>query len=133
MLSAAGLLCKSPLKYAVQLVKRAKAMMSKEYIQSSADILVSKGRPRHTTAWNLVVGDASRVGFDQIDFGWGKPVYGGIACAFPLLSIFGRCKNMRDEVGVVVPIWLPLGAMRKLRKELLRMTGGPTEDFRLEL
>lgn len=129
MLSRAGKLCKNPLGYSLELVKMAKATMSKEYIQSAADLLVTRGRPRYTTVWNLLVSDASRAGLDQIDFGWGKPVYGGAACAMPLISIYGRYKNKRGEVGVVVPIWLPLVAMSRLREELIRMTGGPIEDF----
>lgn len=129
VLSKAGQLCRSPLGHALELVKKAKAMMSKEYMHSTADLLATKGRPRHTTVWNFLVADASRVELEQIDFGWGKPVYAGVAYAFPLLSIYVRYENTKGEVGVMVPVWLPPVAMSKLRKEVIRMIGGPDEEF----
>ena len=45
VLSKAELLCKNPLGYALELVKKTKAEMSEEYIRSVADLMVIKGRP----------------------------------------------------------------------------------------
>ncbi|KAJ4719205.1 Benzyl alcohol O-benzoyltransferase [Melia azedarach] len=42
--SKAEVLCRSPLEYAVELVKKAKADMNEEYIRSVADLMVIKGR-----------------------------------------------------------------------------------------
>ncbi|XP_030472107.1 alcohol acyltransferase 17-like isoform X2 [Syzygium oleosum] len=122
VLSKAGHLCNRPLGYAVELVKKAKEMVSEEYVRSSIDVLVIKGRPKYTTVWNYVVADMTKVGFEEVDFGWGKPVYGGIPGAFPLISIYVKYKTRKGEEGIVVPIMLPERAMQRFQQELEKMT-----------
>ncbi|KAF7849186.1 hypothetical protein BT93_L1144 [Corymbia citriodora subsp. variegata] len=126
VLSKAGHLCNSPLGYAVELVKKAKEMVSEEYVRSSVDVLVIKGRPKYTTVWNYVVGDATKVGFEEADFGWGKPVHGSVAGAFPLVSICMKYRTREGEEGIVVPIMLPERAMQRFQEELAKMTDEPT-------
>ncbi|KAJ0021749.1 hypothetical protein Pint_30873 [Pistacia integerrima] len=75
--SKAEVLCKRELGYAVQLVKAAKAQMSGEYIRSVADLMEIKGRIRYTNLENFVVSYVKNSGFKEVDFGWGKAVYGG--------------------------------------------------------
>ncbi|KAI6706870.1 hypothetical protein NL676_009832 [Syzygium grande] len=99
VLSKAGRLCSSPLGYAVDLVRKAKGMVSEEYVRSSIDTLVIKGRPKYTTVWNYVVADSTKVGFEEVDFGWGKPAYGGVAGAFPLISFYVKYKTRKGEEG----------------------------------
>ena len=115
VLSKAELLCKNPLGYALDLVKKTKAEMSEEYIKSVADLMVIKGRPPYITAGNFFVADTTQVGFSGIDFGWGKPIY-------------ARFKNKKGENGVVVPIRLPLPAMERFQLELLKITQEPVDQ-----
>ncbi|KAJ6416143.1 hypothetical protein OIU84_004862 [Salix udensis] len=118
-ISEAGILCQSPLGYALELVRRLKTQMNEEYLKSVADLMVLNGRPHYTTVWNFLIGDVTRVGLGDIDFGWGKPVYGGPAGALPCSSYFiGGFKNSSGEEGVLVPVLLPLPIMNRFQQEL---------------
>ncbi|KAL3738513.1 hypothetical protein ACJRO7_019960 [Eucalyptus globulus] len=130
VLSKAGHLCTSPLGYAVELVKKAKEMVSEEYVRSFIDASVIKGGPKHTTVWDYVVADTTKVGFEAVDFGWGKPVYGGVAGAVPSISIYVKYKTREGEEGIVAAIMLPERAMRRFQEELEKMTdkGTVSED-----
>ena len=128
VLSKAELLCKNPLGYALELVKKTKAEMSEEYLRSVADLMVIKGRPSYITAGNFLVADTTQVGFSGIDFGCGKPVYGGPSGAIPFVSFYARFKNNKGEDGVVVPIRLPLTAMERFQLELLKIIQEPVDQ-----
>ena len=121
-ITKAGMLCTYPLEYAIKLVKKAKAKMSKEYVKSVADLMVIKGRPLSTQPGNYLVSDVTRVGFEDVDFGWGKAVYGGAARALSILSFCMRFKNRKGEEGKVIPICLPPLVMERFEHELKRMT-----------
>ncbi|XP_059663072.1 methanol O-anthraniloyltransferase-like [Cornus florida] len=132
-LSTSEMLCRKPLRYAVELVKSAKGQMSEEYIKSVADLMVIKGRPLYTVAGNYIVSDTTRAGFDKLDFGWGNPVYGGIATAISLISFYVPFKNSKGEDGIVVPICLPPPVMERFKHELHKMTQlGGVEDSSYE-
>ncbi|XP_070679476.1 alcohol acyl transferase 1 allele GSa-like [Malus domestica] len=47
--SKAEPLCKNPLGYALELVRKAKATMNEEYLRSVADLLVLRGRPQYSS------------------------------------------------------------------------------------
>ncbi|GAV87396.1 Transferase domain-containing protein [Cephalotus follicularis] len=119
--SLVGHLCDNHLGYAVELVKEAKAQMSEEYVKSVSDLMVIKGRPLYTTIGNFIVSDNTHTGFDEVDFGWGKPVYGGPAGATSVISFYNKC-NKKGMEGIVVPICLPLTAMERFQEELKIMT-----------
>ncbi|XP_014520417.1 methanol O-anthraniloyltransferase [Vigna radiata var. radiata] len=123
-LSKAGLLCENSLGYALGLIREAKGRMSEEYVRSMVDLMVLKGRPMYRTHGSFFVGDMTRVGFDEVDFGWGKPVYGGPVGAIPLSSYLARFKN-----GIMVPILLPQLVMKRFLRELTKMTS--EEEFNL--
>ncbi|MED6142927.1 hypothetical protein PIB30_002219 [Stylosanthes scabra] len=127
--SEAGTLCRKPLSYGVELIREAKAKMKEEYIRSMVDFLVMKGRPMYrSSTGHLMVGDLTRVGFDEVDFGWGKAVYGGSMGARPLVSFLCNFRNGRGEDGIVAPILLPRLVMKRFLLELLKITGDYQEN-----
>ncbi|KAL6001792.1 Benzyl alcohol O-benzoyltransferase, partial [Asimina triloba] len=127
-IAAAGELCRNPLAYALERVSRAKREVSQEYMQSLADLMVMRGRPHFAVVRAYVVSDLTRAGFEKIDFGWGKPAYGGPAKggvgAIPGVASFyiPYWNKARGEDGIVVPCCLPAPAMDRLAAEIERMT-----------
>ncbi|KAK3197983.1 hypothetical protein Dsin_021398 [Dipteronia sinensis] len=122
-LSTAEKLSKNPLGYALELVRKAKADVTEEYMKSVADMMVIKGRPHFTVVRSYLVSDLTRAGFGDVDFGWGKAVYGGAAKggvgAIPgVASFYIPFKNNKGEDGIVVPVCLPAPAMVRFVKEL---------------
>ncbi|KAF2316269.1 hypothetical protein GH714_041610 [Hevea brasiliensis] len=122
VVSSAQFLCKNPLGYAVELVRKCKKQMNEEYVRSVTDLMVIQGRPNFVTRWNFLVVDTSRSGLADIDFGWGKPIYGGPIGGFPYISTFARFRKRNGEDGIVVPIWLPKPVMERFKHEILKMT-----------
>lgn len=130
-ISTAGDLSKNPLPHALELVRKAKADVTEEYMKSLADLMVIRGRPHFTVVRSYLVSDVTHAGFGQVDFGWGNPAYGGPAKggvgAIPgVASFYIPFKNNKGENGIVVPICLPADAMEVFVKELEGMlkTGG---------
>ncbi|PIN19372.1 benzyl alcohol O-benzoyltransferase [Handroanthus impetiginosus] len=89
----AGVLCESPLTYDLDLVQWAKTQVNKKYVKSLADFMVIKGRPNYVTALNYMVFDITNFGFDKLDLEWGKPLFGGVSCATPVITIYSSLKN----------------------------------------
>ncbi|KAH7687109.1 Benzyl alcohol O-benzoyltransferase protein [Dioscorea alata] len=115
-------LCNKPIEYALELVKKAKSQgMTREYLQSVADLMVLRGRPHFTIANSYLVSDLTRAGLENVDFGWGKAVYGSVAKGgigdIPLVSFYIPFRN-----GIVVPVCLPSTAMDRFVKEIENMT-----------
>lgn len=61
------------------LVKTAKANVSEEYARSLIDLMVIKSRPRLPMVRSYIVSDLTSVRSRDVNFGWGKAVYGGLA------------------------------------------------------
>ncbi|KAL7187841.1 hypothetical protein ACSBR1_037815 [Camellia fascicularis] len=129
----AEMLCKNPLEYAVESVKKAEALVTKKYIRSVTDFLVVKGRPPYSRSWNFFVSDTTRAGFGEVDFGWGKPVYGGPVGGTSFSSPYALFRNGDGEDGNVVPICLSVAAMERFKVELWRMTLGTNGDLHGEI
>lgn len=111
-------LCNEPVEYALELVKKAKSQgMTREYLQSVADLMVLRGRPHFTIAKSYLVSDLTRAGLENVDFGWGKAVYGSVAKGgigdIPLVSFYIPFRN-----GIVVPVCLPSTAMDRFVNEI---------------
>lgn len=115
-------------EYALELVKKAKGEAHSEYLQSVADLMVIKGYPCYTSSWaTFFLSGIHRVGFRDLDFGWGKPVYGGPAVAGfgpnPEITFFLDGMNAEGEQGIVVSINLPSSAMKMFAQELEKVLG----------
>ncbi|XP_052210263.1 methanol O-anthraniloyltransferase-like [Diospyros lotus] len=127
-ISEAGKLCRNPVGYALELVKKAKAQVNEEFIRSSADCIVMKERPSFLTPWNFVVNDTTRAGFTEVDFGWGMPTYGGPEHTdTSLMNLCTRFKNGKAEKVIMVPMHLPVAAMERFEEEIWTMTREPVE------
>ncbi|XP_050221521.1 benzyl alcohol O-benzoyltransferase-like [Mercurialis annua] len=117
--STAEELVKNSIGYALELIRKAKADMTKEYVQSAADTLVIKGRPCFPVDGTYIISDVRHLGWRDVDFGWGKALYGGPAKAFPVMvSYFVAFENEKDESGFVVPVCLPAQVMERFAREL---------------
>ncbi|XP_021856158.1 benzyl alcohol O-benzoyltransferase-like [Spinacia oleracea] len=115
--SSAGKISKNPIGYALDLIKKTKAKVTQEFMMSLADLMVIKGRPRFNETF--VVSDITRAGFDELDYGWGPPVYGGnVIPGTYRISVYVPLKNWKGEKGIFVPICLPRKAMKIFVKEL---------------
>ncbi|KAK2456392.1 benzyl alcohol O-benzoyltransferase [Trifolium repens] len=77
--TTAGELCEKPLEFALELIKKARDEVSEEYMHSVADLMVTKGKPLFTIVRSCLVLDTTYAGLRNLDFGWGKAVYGGMA------------------------------------------------------
>lgn len=134
-MSTAGKLCQNPLGYALELVMKAKADVTEEYMRSLADLMVIRGRPHFTVVRGYLVSDVTRAGFRDVDFGWGKAAYGGPAKggvgAIPgVASFYIPFTNKNGETGIVVPFCLPGPAMDRFMIQLDSMLNSekPTKN-----
>ncbi|KAJ4841376.1 hypothetical protein Tsubulata_933360 [Turnera subulata] len=121
-LATASNLTRNPLGYALELVKKAKAQFSRDYISSVASLMVTKGRPGYVTARTFELTDITHVGFPELDYGWGEAAYGGpadagcpedLACGYLL-----PFANKKGEKRIIATFSLPAIAMERLSKEL---------------
>ncbi|KQJ99965.1 benzyl alcohol O-benzoyltransferase [Brachypodium distachyon] len=127
--TTAGELCRDRggLGHALELVKKAKAAVTGEYLQSVADLMVLAGRPLFALSRTYIVSDVSHAGFKGVDLGWGEAVYGGPAKGgegpFPgVANYFSRSKNGKGEEGILVPVCLPEDAMDKFQLQIQGLT-----------
>ncbi|KAI3828865.1 hypothetical protein L1987_02975 [Smallanthus sonchifolius] len=122
VISKAKDLCNKPLDHALELVMKTKSSVTEEYVRSTADLMVVKGRPYFTTASTFIVSNLTRVGLNKVKFGWGEPLYAGLPNENPDLpgvySEYMPSTNEIGESGIVVKIGLPIPAMEKFVKEL---------------
>uniref|UniRef100_N1QR33 3'-N-debenzoyl-2'-deoxytaxol N-benzoyltransferase n=1 Tax=Aegilops tauschii TaxID=37682 RepID=N1QR33_AEGTA len=106
---------------AVALVRRAKAAVTAEYVRSTVDVLVLRGRPFLALQNLFVVSDNRHAGFHRVDFGWGEPVHGGPADTVFGVTFFVPVKDRDGEDAVAVPIVLPRPAMERFAAEMERL------------
>lgn len=125
-ITTVGELCQNPLGYAVELIMSAKASVTDEFMRSTADFLAEKGRPGFNTVRTLIVSDLTRLGFTDVDFGWGKALYGGTTRGNPPASFFVLSRNNRGEGGIGVVIDLPRPVMATFALEIQKMIGKPS-------
>ncbi|CAN6340560.1 unnamed protein product [Urochloa humidicola] len=107
---------------AVELVRQAKATVTAEYVRSTADLLVLRGRPCVAMSNNMfIVSDNRRTGFYGVDFGWGVPVFAGPSSAMPVGSFILAVRNGDGENAAALPIMLPRPAMDRFASEVERL------------
>ena len=104
-------------------MKKAKANVSEEYARSLIDLMVIKSRPRLPMVQSYIVSDLTSVRSRDVNFGWGKAVYGGLAKVFPepnkeSINFYIPMKNSEGDNGILVPVYLPSLAMERFVKEL---------------
>ncbi|KAF5823521.1 putative benzyl alcohol O-benzoyltransferase [Helianthus annuus] len=125
VVSKARDLINKPLGHALELVKKAKSSVTEEYVRSTADLMVVKGRAQYKFDSTFVVSNLSRVGFNKVNFGWGESIYAGLAKDDKdIPGVFSNCMpstNEQGELGIVVIVGLPLPAMEKFVKQLKRI------------
>ncbi|KAJ0872589.1 putative benzyl alcohol O-benzoyltransferase [Helianthus annuus] len=113
-------LCNKPFAYALELVMKVKSDVN---IKSVSDLMSFK-RPLEFTAIRAFgISDLTRVGLDEVDFGWGKPTYarvpkGGISIVRGVTSFYLPYRNNKGESGIVMPIALPSGSVDRFVKEI---------------
>ncbi|MED6176217.1 hypothetical protein PIB30_085964 [Stylosanthes scabra] len=133
-------LCEQPFTYAVELIKKAKAEVTEEYMHSLADFLVINGRPLYTLPWSFISSKLSRIGFRKVDFGWGNAVHAGVSDGnggqIYGINTFGELHLMDYEnsdnrkEGLLLPILLPANAMERFAKELDDMLWNPNQAIK---
>nr|GMD97518.1 methanol O-anthraniloyltransferase [Ipomoea batatas] len=114
----------NPLDYAVKLIEEAKGRANEDYIRSMVNFMASKGRPPILRSISsFIVTDLSRLGFSEMDFGWGKPVYGGTMEGERSATIIAHAlyRNSDGEDGIVVPVFLPPPAMKRFEEEMKKL------------
>uniref|UniRef100_A0A6N2NIX1 Uncharacterized protein n=1 Tax=Salix viminalis TaxID=40686 RepID=A0A6N2NIX1_SALVM len=91
--------------------------ITEEYIRSLADFIeITKGLPKGLQSY--VVSDLTSVGFDQVDYGWSKPVYTGPSKAMPddinnSGTYYLPYRNKKGERGTMVLISLRAPVMER--------------------
>uniref|UniRef100_A0A0E0L0L6 Uncharacterized protein n=1 Tax=Oryza punctata TaxID=4537 RepID=A0A0E0L0L6_ORYPU len=114
----AGELWRRPFGHALRLLMEAKARASEEgYVQSVANFNAAHRRPPFPKARTYLISDMTQAGLMAIDFGWGKPVYGGPATTM-LATFHLEGRNEVGEAGVIVPIRLPNPVIQRLIQEV---------------
>ncbi|XP_021724395.1 benzyl alcohol O-benzoyltransferase-like [Chenopodium quinoa] len=119
----AGDICHNDMAYILDLIRSTKKEVNEEYMRSIMNLMVTNDRPEFTVRQTYVVSDLRHLGFADVDFGWGKPVYGGPASngSVPDASFFITFMNKKGDNMIMVPISLPPTAMDVFVKELRAM------------
>ncbi|XP_028794381.1 benzyl alcohol O-benzoyltransferase-like [Neltuma alba] len=115
--TTAGKLRRNSLGYALELVKKMKGEVSEEYMHSLADFMATKGRRCFKIKGFCNVSDVRRAGFNDVDFGWGKAVYGGSAKVDEVGIMYLPYKNAQGQEGLIIISCLPSDAMERFVKE----------------
>ncbi|XP_010689158.2 benzyl alcohol O-benzoyltransferase [Beta vulgaris subsp. vulgaris] len=119
----AGDICQNKVEYILELIRKTKSEINEEYMRSIMDLMVTNDRPHFTVRQTYVVSDLRHLGFADVDFGWGKPVFGGPGSngSVPDASFFISFKNKKGETMTMVPISLPPPVMNVFVNELQEM------------
>lgn len=120
----AGDLGQQPLEHAVKLVSEANAAITNDYVCSLVEHIVAKGRAHVGVTRSYIVIDLSGKGFDQVDFGWGLPLFGGPPTGDDRASFYVPFTNNNGEHGLLVSLCLPELAMDRFVVEMDKLLKG---------
>lgn len=128
VVTTAGELANKPLSFAVKLIHEAKAAVNEEFVRSEIDFLeLRRCRPRSIVGtfvpWTFTVSDVSKIGFGDVDFGWGRTVCTREAVLGAFTSFFIQYRNRSGLEGILVPISLPPAAMQRFAAEISQTIG----------
>lgn len=123
-ISKAGALCQNGLGYAAELLKKAKLEMDEECIRSVADLIVTRQPAGYKVKGNFFVSDLTKVGFSEVDLGWGYPEYAGHPGSFPSIAHYMK-SGKKEEDGIVVPMCLSKLDMERFKRELKKIMEDP--------
>nr|QDM39172.1 BAHD acyltransferase-like 02 [Taxus x media] len=130
------------LSFATKLVHDAKAKVNEEYVRSVIDLIELRPVPSPPGVKRgiglLVISNISRIGYHEIDFGWGKAVYGGDSMhtlprtMSPFISVVDRNSG---KVEIAAALCLPASAMQVIEAEIvkLKMSSNTPAVFRSSL
>ncbi|XP_015897302.3 alcohol acyl transferase 1 allele RGa-like [Ziziphus jujuba] len=124
-ISMAGVLCKNPLGYALELLKKARSKMDEDHIRSVTNFIVTKNPPGYKIKRNFIISDLTKVGFAEVDLGWGCAEFAGNPGSYPMVTHYKHHKSNNVDYGIIVPICLPLLDMKRFKDELKKMIEGP--------
>nr|XP_043610431.1 benzyl alcohol O-benzoyltransferase-like [Erigeron canadensis] len=124
--STARDLSTKPLAHALRLVMSAKSIVTEEFVRSTVDLLAIRRWTSLNFESTYAISNLTRVGFNEINFGWGKatyagPAFGGFAFNPEIFSYLVSSTNSKGESGIMISLSLPKAAMEKFMKELNKM------------
>jgi len=116
-------LCSQPLAHTVELVRKTKLSVTKEFMKSMVHTIALKRQwPPPMMDKIYEVSDTKWIATNVMRFGWAELVGGGIPLAGDLTSKLGsdhmRCKNEDDEYSTIVSMLLPKPAMERFKNEM---------------
>ncbi|KAI3878341.1 hypothetical protein MKX03_021801 [Papaver bracteatum] len=137
--STAEKLCKNPLGYTLDLVIESKKKLLNTETAGDRNTTMKKKMFRSWTDFmtnyalagsHFFVTDATRARFAEVDYGWGRAVYGGNMKVNALPNPEERCfyipfENNKGEYGILVPLSFPLECMKKFVVEVGMMVSQP--------
>ncbi|KAK3119887.1 hypothetical protein QOZ80_9AG0677210 [Eleusine coracana subsp. coracana] len=121
-------LCGQPLSHTIELLRKAKIAVTKEYVQSMLDLLAQQGRPFHSMDWSYLIADTTGLSRRAARLGRWERAGGGITTAgrvvaTSLQSYYDRCKSGDGEF-VTLSMCLLAAAMERFAE---RVTGWPND------
>lgn len=111
----AGDLMEKPLSYAVQLVQNTINMVDDEFIRSKIDYLEIT-REEFSYSTTLLVSSWTRLAFNVMDFGWGKPTQSGCVTLPEKEVAFFFSGAGKSKTGTTILLGLPVSAMRSFQE-----------------
>ncbi|KAI3944223.1 hypothetical protein MKW98_016453 [Papaver atlanticum] len=137
--STAENLCKNSLGYTLDLVINSKSKflntetagdknttMKKKMFRSWTDLMTNYA----LEGSHYFITDVTRARFAEVDYGWGKAVYGAPIILYDLpypeeRSFYIPYENIKGEYGICVPVCFPHESMERFVVEIGRMVGEP--------